>query len=31
MLAATDVIIAIDDHDNPGMPDLAQQLHQTWT
>ena len=29
-LAATDVTIAIEDHDNPGMPDLAHQLHHTW-
>ena len=29
-LAANDVSIAIEDHDNPGMPDLAHQLHHTW-
>ncbi len=30
MLAAADVTIAVGDHDNPGMPDLAHQLHHTW-
>jgi hypothetical protein len=29
-LAAADVTIAVEDHDNPGMPDLAHQLHHTW-
>lgn len=29
-LAATDVTIAVGDHDNPGMSDLAHQLHHTW-
>jgi len=29
-LAAPDVTIAIEHHDNPGMPDLAHQLHHTW-
>ena len=29
-LAAADVTIAVEDHDNPGMSDLAHQLHHTW-
>jgi hypothetical protein len=29
-LAATDVTIAVEHHDNPGMSDLAHQLHHTW-
>lgn len=30
MLTATDVTIAVEHHDNPGMSDLAHQLHHTW-
>jgi hypothetical protein len=29
-LATADVTIAVEDHGNPGMPDLAHQLHHTW-
>jgi hypothetical protein len=29
-LAAADITIGVEDHDNPGMPDLAHQLHHTW-
>jgi hypothetical protein len=30
MLAAADVTLAVEDHGNAGMPDLAHQLHHTW-
>lgn len=30
MLAMSDVTLAVENHDNPGMPDLAHQLHHTW-
>lgn len=29
-LAATDVTIAVEHHENPGISDLAHQLHHTW-
>jgi hypothetical protein len=29
-LAASDVTIAVEHHDNLGMPDMAHQLHHTW-
>ena len=29
-LAAADITIAIEHHDNPGISDLAHQLHHTW-
>ena len=29
-LATADVTIAVEDHGNAGMPDLAHQLHHTW-
>jgi len=29
-LATADVTIAVEDHGNQGMPDLAHQLHHTW-
>ena len=28
--ALDDVTIAVEDHGNPGMPDLAHQLHHAW-
>ncbi len=29
-LATADITIAVEDHGNPGMHDLAHQLHHTW-